>query len=50
VREASGGFAEALSAGGEELAEEAAGIEFREASLPGLGGGAEAIENPGQLG
>ena len=41
---------EALSAGGEESAEEATGFEFLEACLPGLGGGAEAIENPGQLG
>ena len=42
-------FAEALSARGEKSAEEAAGFEFLEARLPGLGGGAEAIENPGQL-
>jgi hypothetical protein len=45
-----GGLSEALSAGGEESAEEATGFEFLEACLPALGGGAEAIENPGQLG
>ena len=45
-----GGLSEALSAGGEESTEEATGFEFLEACLPALGGGAEAIENPGQLG
>jgi hypothetical protein len=45
-----GGLSEALSAGGEESTEEATGFEFLEACLPALGGGAEAIENSGQLG
>ena len=41
-----GGLSEALSAGGEESTEEAAGFEFLEPGLPALGGGAEAIEDP----
>ena len=45
-----GGFSEALAAGGEESAEQAAGFEFLEAGVPVHGAGAEAIENPGQLG
>ena len=44
-----GGLSEAFLAGGEESTEEAAGLE-RSRRACSLGGGAEAIEYPGQLG
>jgi hypothetical protein len=44
-----GDFSEALSAGGEESAQQAAGLQFLEPGVPGLGAGAEAIEDSSQL-
>ncbi len=43
--QASGDFAQALSAGGEESAQEAAFAEFLDAGPPALGAAAEALED-----
>ena len=45
-----GDFSQALSAGGEESAEQSAGLQFLEPGLPALGAGAETFEDPSQLG
>jgi hypothetical protein len=45
-----GDFAQALSIGGKESAEQAASLEFLEPGLPGFRACAETFEDPSQLG
>ena len=47
---ACGNFAEPLSTGGEEAAEQAAGFQLFEPRLPALGGAADSLEDGRQLG